>query len=443
MNAPIVLVPAGTSLRRLEGLERFTAMGSAWFRSCFNVVAMAEVEGPVTRELLAEAAARVQQRYQCLQVEVVEDSRRPGTFVFQTSSELPRLQTVEATGSDDWREAWHALSHQPLSGLAWRLVWVHRPGTEAHQLLVGCHHAIFDFQSAVLLFSGLLSAMHDVREGKSSLTPMVPVAGALAKLVRSRWPIRGLLRVGWNRYFGGLRGLPLEPSATDVAPEARGWGGVFREMSVEATQSLVSRCRAEGLTVGHVLSAAMLLEAAERVRSIEQRRRFALALLTTMDLRRFESLGVDTEQMGMLVSAVHTYYRPKPTATVWELGRAVKAELALAIARNEHRDFALVHNMLGPTIARSFARTNQGRPPESAFAVSNFGQLDDLGCGPFHARRFFITAAQSMLGATLMLTCGTLRGALSLHLGYPTPSVTDQTAAAVLEGALERVGGRG
>jgi hypothetical protein len=439
LNAPVLLVPVGTTLRRLEGLERFTALGSAHFRSCFNVVTMLELEGPVTPERLALAAARLQQRYECLQVEVVEVPGRAANFHFRTTAERPRVEVVEASGPEAWRETWRELAATPVTGLAWRLVWVRSRGEGPSQLLVGCHHAIFDIHSASLLFRGLLEAMCEAFEdSEAAPRPLVPLSGALSRLVGSRWPVRGLLRVAWNRTFGRLHGLPLEPP-TQAADERR-WCGAFRELSKEATQAIVSRCRAEGLTLGNALSAALLLEVGDRVRRQGARDGFRLALTTTLDLRRSVGDGTHGEQMGMLVGAVHTYYRPDAAADAWTLGREVKAGLAAAIARDEHRDFVKVYDLMGPRVARWMAGQNQGRPPESTLVVSNFGQLDDLERGPFKARRFFITAAQSLFGATLLLACGTLDGALFVHLGYPSPSVAGATADAVVDGALARLG---
>jgi hypothetical protein len=422
-------------MRRLAGLERFTALGTAHFSSCFSVVAMLEVDGPITLEGLKGAAAALQREYEVLRVEVAP--LPGGHFEFVPSAARPSVDAIEGRGPESWRVVWNELTQTSPEGLPWRLVWVRTPGASVSQLLVSCHHCIFDIHSASLFFSGLLAHLQAEREGAPRARPEVPLSEALPKLVGARWPVAGLLRLAWERYGRGVRGLPLEPAGANGAP--RQWHSLFRELSRDQTARLLERCRAEQVTVGHALSAALLAQVAERVRSARGQARANVALTTTMDMRRHAG-GDHAHCMGMLVGAMHTYYQTAHGDSVWALARAVKAELAGAIARDEHRDFIRLYDLLGPAAARWLAGQNQGRPPESNLVVSNFGQLDDFGRGAFRARRFFITAAQSLFGAALLLACGTLDGALQLHLGYAHPSVADDTALAVLEAALAELG---
>jgi hypothetical protein len=65
--------------------------------------------------------------------------------------------------------------------------------------------------------------------------------------------------------------------------------------------------------------------------------------------------------------------------------------------------------------------------------------MDDLQHGPFSAQRIFFTAAQAAFGATLLFASGTMRGRMFIHLGHPSPAISDATGAAVIDGVLARI----
>lgn len=440
MNPPVALVRTGAVVRRLEGTERLVAMGTARFRCNFQVTAMVELEGPVTREALHQAAQRVQQQHACLQVEVAEDPTHPLHYVFRETDARIRVEEVDAAHPDAWRGVWDRMLQTPIEGLTWRLTWVRTPGARVSQLVAGFHHAISDIGSLSVFFDSLLKALDDVHHGRPSSQPFVPLHGALSRVVRSRWPVRALAKVAWYRYFGRLRTLPLDHEAP-IPLEERGWSGPFRTIEADPLAALVERCRANGVTLGHAVSAATILEIADRVRLREQLSKFDVSLSTSLDLRRSQQFpGLNPRQMGLMVTVVQTFYRPRADDTVWSLAQRVKKELEAVKARNEHRDFALAPNLLGPRTAAWVASQNAGRPPEGALLISNFGRLDDLAHGPFMVRRIFFTAAQSVFGTTLLFASGTLRGRMFIHLGHPVPALSEATGAAVMDGVLERVG---
>lgn len=413
-------------------------MGSAQFRCNFDVIAMLELEGPVTLVALQEAALRVQQQHQALQVEVVDEPGRPGHFVFRSCEQLIRVEAVEGRHPGTWREVWDQLAHTQLAGLAWRVVWVQAPGARVGQLLVGFHHSISDIGSLSVFFDALVKALHEVHSGLPSPSEVTPLHGALSRVVRSRWPIAALARCAWYRYFRRLRTLPLD-RPEHVPVEHRRWAGAFRSVAPDGVEALVERCRAHGVTLSHAVSAAAILEIADRVRLREGPRPFDVALNTSLDLRRF-SERLNPRQMGLLVTVVQTFYRPRATDDVWSLAARVKQGIAAVKARNEHRDFALAPNLLGPRVAAWLVNQNQGRPAEGGLIVSNFGRLGDLAHGEFSARRIFFTAAQAAFGCSLLFASGTLRGNMFIHLGHPSPAISPGTGAAVVDGVLERVG---
>jgi hypothetical protein len=290
-----------------------------------------------------------------------------------------------------------------------------------------------------VFYDSLLQALDDVQQGRPATAPRVPLHGTLARVVKARWPWAALARLAWYRYFKRLRTVPFDHPAPVPMAERR-WSGPFRTVEPDALAALIDRCRAPGLTVSHALSAATLLEIADRVKVREGLRPFDVSLSTSLDLRRSgEFKGLNPRQMGLMVTVVQTYYRPRASDDVWSLAQRVKTAIDAVKARNEHRDFSLAPNLFSPRLASWLVNQNQGRPPESALLVSNFGRLDDLEHGAFSARRIFFTAGQAAFGATLLLAAGTLRGRMFVHLGHPSPAISDATGAALMDGVLERM----
>lgn len=409
------------------------AIGNARFHSNFNVVSMLELEGPVTLALVQEAALRVQQQHACLRVEVAELG---GEWVFRETEQLIRVELLEGR---DWRAAWAQMIRGPLDALAWRLSWV--PGLTGGQLVVAFHHSISDITSLAIFFRSLLAALDDAHRGANSRPEPIALHAPLTRAVGARWPLRAMARMGWHRCSRRLRAMPLD-SAAPVALTDRRWSGPFEALGPDAVRAIVERSRAEQVTLGHAISAAMLLEVADRVRLREGPRGFDLTLNTSLDLRRYEPKRLDCQQMGLGVAVVETRYRPRATDDVWSLARRVKGEVDAVKTRGEHRDFALLPQLIGPRIARWVSGRNEGRPAAGALVISNFGRLGTLRSGAFSGKRIFFTAAQPSLGATLLFASCTLDDTMYVHLGHPSPALSEETGRAVLDGILQRVGAR-
>ena len=410
------------------------------YRGCFNVVAMVEFEGHTTASAMQRALEHVQRHHQCLRVEVAEHPREPQQWLFRESASLPRVEVVERHTPEQWHQEWYRLARSPIEGLAWRAVWLRREGEPLHQVVVAFHHSVSDMQSLVVFFDGLLTALHDLRTGKFRETQHVPIHAPLHHLAKGWWPIAGLARVGFHQLMRRIRTAPFDSEAPLPRTE-RQWRGSFQTVDSDTLGALAARCRREQITVGSALSAAMILELAERVREREGPGAFDVGLGTTFDLRRYQQQSIDARQMGMLATMVPTFYRPSPRDDVWTLGRKVRATLNKAVERNEHRDFAHLPRLVVPAAAALLARYNHGRPEAAALLISNFGRLDGLEHGAFRARRMFATAAQAAWGNTFVLGVMTVRGTMCVHLGHPWPLISDATGQEFLDRLLQRVTG--
>ncbi len=245
VERPSALLAPGPVVRRLEGTERLVAIGNAHHGGNFNVVGTVAVRGPISAPLLKHALEELQRRHECLQVEVVPDASQRGQFVFRHTQAAPRLEIT----TEPWRTVWNRLCGEVVAGIAWRVVWT--PG----HLVVLFHHAITDGVSMTVFFDRLLETMSRAIQGISEISPMRQMLAPLHRLAGSRWPARAVASIGARRLFGGLETGPVAASE----PLTRCWGGAFRVLERPVADALLARCRDEGVTLSHGLSAAAIL----------------------------------------------------------------------------------------------------------------------------------------------------------------------------------------
>jgi hypothetical protein len=261
--------------------------------------------------------------------------------------------------------------------------------------------------------------------------PIRPMAPAMHRAAASRWPARALVRIGAQRLFGMLETGPL----VAAEPRARRWYSAFRTYEPDHVARMLARCRAKGLTLTNALSASATLELSARVRPSK---RFTVALCTSVDLRRLIS-GAEPHPMGLLSSAVHSFFPISGGEQLWPLATEARRQLTRAFARNEHRDMPLVHTMFGPWLAARLESENEGRTPDCALLVSNVGRLSELSHGPFRAETMFVTGTQAAFGNTYILVAATVRGRMCMHLGFPTPTISVDEGETALDRIVSRL----
>ena len=410
----------GSIVRRLEGTERLTAIGNAVHDGNFNVIACVQIEGPVTHALLTRALEEVQRHNEGLRVEVVRELGTRDHYVFRHTDEKPRIEVTQ----DDWRTVWDRLASETIHGLAWRVVWA--PG----HLLVLAHHAITDAVSLSVFFDRVLETMSRTAQGVFEIGPSRPMAPPMHALAGSRWPARAMARIGMQRLFGSLATGPF----VAAEPRARRWYSAFRTYEGPTVGKLLQRCREKGLTLTHALSASATLELAGRIGS---RRPYTVALCTSVDLRRLVP-GIDPHQMGLLSSAVHSFFPIEGGEKLWSLADHARSQLERAFRRNEHRDMPQVHTLFGARMAAWLESENEGRTRDCALLVSNVGRLDTLDHGNFRAKTMFVTGSMPAFGNTYILVAATVNGRMCVHLGFPTPTISAEEG----EAALDRIVGR-
>lgn len=423
-------------LRRLEGIERLAAIGNEYYRGCFCTVSAIEVEGPLTDLLVQQAIDRVQQKFESLNVEIVQDPIHPQEWVFKRTSQKMNVEIIDRQYPEHWREIWNELANTQIHGLAWRILWVREPNSLNSHFIAHFHHAIFDGTSMAIFFTTLLQTLYRISEGIEDTSFFQPIPPAIHRATKARWPISALARIGYHHYAKKLRTLAFDPCGE--AMESRRWHTTFRIVEKNPLDNLLKRCRKESITLSNAFSAAFLLEAAENIRQYEIKP-FNLALCTTTDLRihcRQESL---LPLMGSMFSAIHSFYRPKTTQTLWQVARTVAKKIMRSKYRREDRNLSLLQKLISPKIFAKYVQINQGRPPNAALLITNIGRINLPDFGPFRPRTAFATAAQAVWGSTLFLGLATIQDRLCISLGYPFPSINHAIAEKFLNGILGRL----
>lgn len=422
-----------TLLRRLEGIERLSAIGNTYYRGCYNLVAAIEFEGPLTEKLIQSALIQMQQKYECLNVEIVKEPGHEYHWVFKHTSEVIKLEVVE---SKPWREVWNELTASQINGLVWRMIWVRQKDDTKSHILTVFHHAIIDGASLRILFATLMQSIHQVYEGINKPTIIQPIHPPIHRLVNAKYPLMTFGRLGFYRYLRRLRTIPFD--SLGELPESRRWHSTFKTLENDAVEKFLKRCRQESVKVGNAFSASLLLEVANYIRKFDSKP-FDLALSMPIDLRHSLKESSPFSLLGALFSPIFLFFRPNLNQSLWELARKIEVKLLRSLFFREHINLSSLQVLIGPKTAAWIASKNQGRAAEGAFYVNNIGRLNETEFGPFKATAAYATASQALWGCTLFLGFVTIGGRLCITLGYPFPSVSDVTADHILDGIVHRL----
>jgi NRPS condensation-like uncharacterized protein len=240
--------------RKATGAERFFS------HSPFSIVTMvARIKGNVSKDMLKNAVAKVQQRHALLRVRIKEDHEHALWFTSEGVQEIP-IEIVGRKSENDWIEIHAEASKIPYefeTHPAIRFVLVQSP--EVSELIILCHHMICDGMSLAYLARDLMVHLGDpAREVKVLPDPLpvtldnLPSDVSLSGLVkffinriRQKWAEESvffdqedyeiLTKTYWDNYHHALFCI---------------------ELSEAETSALVARCRKENVTVNSALTAA-------------------------------------------------------------------------------------------------------------------------------------------------------------------------------------------
>jgi len=242
--------------RRMGGPERVLLMMP------LNVVMAAKIKGAVEVERLASALDSLRKRHALLAVRVVIDENDIAWYVSQDVPEFT-ISTIPRQAEDQWLQIAvdECKTSFPIeTGPLVRFSLLHSP--ERSDLVVCAHHAICDGMSLTYLIRDILQHLADpdrvveiLPEPPAITRDSVPSPPSSNLVARG---VIGLFNKLWTRRNIRFDSSDLKRLHRTFWDKNRDAGLLAWESSVAETKALVSRCRAENVTVNTALWTAFL-----------------------------------------------------------------------------------------------------------------------------------------------------------------------------------------
>lgn len=407
-----------------------------------NVVMAARIHGPLDHANLAAALERLRVRHPLLAVRV--ELHEDGTACFTTEG-VPAISVhVESRESESqWMSRVEREIRTPFTmetGPLFRCALIQ--STEGSELILCGHHGICDGMSFVYLLRDVLEQLTKPSAAEPLLPPAIrfdtvatpPAISGIARgiitVINRIWRKQkrcfdfGLMRQMHQRYWQRNRHVRLL---------------VWQSSEAETTR-LVTRCRAEGVTVNSALWAAFLAVQHEVQGCSEPFRNHAGLAISTRD-----KLTVPVgEALGFYASShkvVLTGYQGK---SFWDAARIVQAQLKHSIDSTNPFQM-LAATRLDPTLLDSLYFSKYGlarnRLSERLLkrmkwdrvshgtVITNVGRMDiptvygDLRLEAVYGPLIYSDVNEKNVGVV------TVGNRLSIAMGYDTGVVSERTAA--------------
>lgn len=273
------------------------------------------VRGTWTETEMRNALARLGLRHPMLASRVGFNASNEPVITTEGVPPIP-LRIIERIDDEHWmREVERELpiGYDHRVGPPFRCVWIR--GNEVSDLVLVCDHVTADGRAGVYALRDLLALLADPH---LTLEPRLPIL--LSELVPDS------IKPGLEKIIAeALKNGPPpseqnEPYVREVSPDPLQVQAF--SLSAEETAALVTRCRAEGVTVHAALCAAFLMAYAEKdpdqpIRAVE----------TPVDIRPRLSQPLD-DVYGDYVSLVFTWVNCSAGRSLWDIARDAAQDLA-------------------------------------------------------------------------------------------------------------------
>ena len=247
-------MPGNVYKRQVTPSERYLA------HSPYSIVAVvARIKGNVSKDLLANAVSKVQQRHTNLRVRIEDDAEHRPWFTSEGAGELP-IEVVPRTSADQWIQAYHEACRVPFEfdkRPAIRFILVQSAAES--ELIIFCHHMICDGLSLAYLARDVMVHMGDPTREVEVLSDPVPIG---LDNMPEELSLNGIAKFFVNRINEKWQAERVTFDQQDYEDLNHAyWANYVHQMlPVELTEAqttaLVNRCRAEKVTVNTALTAA-------------------------------------------------------------------------------------------------------------------------------------------------------------------------------------------
>ncbi|MCP4111670.1 MAG: hypothetical protein GY749_40135 [Desulfobacteraceae bacterium] len=324
-----------------------------------NVVMVAKIKGSVDVERLASVLDSLRKRHTLLAVRVVIDENDIAWYVSDGVPEFT-INTIPHQTEDQWFQtaAEECKTSFPIeTGPLVRFSLLHSP--ERSDLVICVHHAICDGMSLTYLIRDILRQLSDPdREAEilpeppainKDTVPSPPPANFIAK------GVIGLFNKLWARQNIRFDSNDLKRLHQEFWEKNRAAGVLAWECPVTETNALVSRCRAENVTVNTALWTAFLAAQYDVQGNTEPYRSSAGLAVSTRD-----KLTVPVgEAFGFYASSLTARLEYDPRRTFWDSARIFHKKIGDSLAKtNIFR--SLSAELLAPTLLDSLYFSKYG-----------------------------------------------------------------------------------
>ena len=361
--------------RKATPAERF------FTRSPFSIVTMvARIKGNISKELLKNAVAKVQQRHMLLRVRIEDESDHTQWITSAGVQEIP-IEIIPRKTQYDWIEAHADASKVPYefeTRPAIRFILVQ--SADVSELIILCHHIICDGMSLAYLARDLMVNLGDPTREVEVLPIPAPIdlenlpadisqsglVKLLIKRMNRRWAkesvffdqedYKALTKAYWDNYNHEIFSI---------------------EMSEAETSSLVARCRKENITVNSALTAAF--SGAQSF--IESEKPYHAKIVVAASLRD-RIPDPPGEGMGMYAGGVELKFKYNHKRNFWENARKFHQHIQSKFTNKDLFSDILNWLYLDPTIfeAMNFKKLGGLVSPDSSRyeKLSAFSKQDDV-----------------------------------------------------------------
>jgi NRPS condensation-like uncharacterized protein len=412
-----------------------------------NFAVVADVAGPLRYESLVVALRAVQQRHPLLRVRVVRkvgrlgarwffrDDGTTGPIALRTvgvemydESGLPRLVEQELATSFDTGTG-------PLARVAWASA-----SPERHRLLLTLHHAVADGSSGAIVLRDLLAEAGETGANPAADAVTLNQIGPTGP----HFPHMGGARRLWDlvaffarsaRHF--IFRLPAGRNVSNLSAPAAGrtTGVILRRLSSEQTSDVLSAARAEGVTVGGVLSAALARSVYLASGAVGPSH---VSVLNAVNVRPYVTAPDAAHRVDLLMSFVVTVHRVGDERGFYELAR----ECADAVRRALDRREAVVPH----TLAERLPSLDPGRAVAASMRVAdrfatsasltNIGRVDlPRQIGSLVLEQIFFVPSLGFMGRFAGVA-SSFGGTLSWNFVFVRPLMERELAERIADAAV-------
>lgn len=287
-----------------------------------------KISGEFSILQLEEALTKVQQRQQLLRVRIALDETQEPWFVEDTAK-IP-LRVVSRQGEEHWKqELERELSERFICTEAPLIRAVLLHSTNVSELILTCHHCIFDGMSNILLAQNILQAL----DKPNTFIKPLPAIAAMENLIPDPNNDNLLKTNSESNNISWLKESSLEtqlssqsatfPTNDDISLEEILPQLHFASLSLEKTKLLISRCQQEQTTVYGALYAAFFLAIARQNTSDKLH---TLKCFFGINMRKYLKPTVE-EHIGYYSHGKTNLHPLNANVTLWELARSIEDRL--------------------------------------------------------------------------------------------------------------------